>query len=88
MMQSNGWRTARSVRAHCRAKMRRVEHWISAEDEKTGADRQTASLAALAVVLVLIIVSLMLVRTLRAEASLEDCLLSGRIGCTAIVTKS
>ena len=68
--------------------MRRVEHWVSAEDEKTGADRQTASLAALAVILALIIVSLVLVRTLRAEALLEDCLMSGRIGCIQAVTKS
>ena len=68
--------------------MRRVEHWVSAEDEKTGADRQTASLAALAVILALIIVSLLLVRTLRSEALLEDCLLSGRINCTAGVTNS
>lgn len=68
--------------------MRRVEHWVSAEDEKTGADRQTASLAALAVILALIIVSLMLVRTLWSEALLEDCLLSGRISCTTVVTSS
>ena len=68
--------------------MRRVEHWVSAEDEKTGADRQTASLAALAVVLALIIVSLILVRTLQTESTLEDCLMSGRIGCAPVVIRS
>ncbi len=66
--------------------MRRVEHWVSAEDEQTGADRQTASLAALAVLLLLVIVSLVLVRTLRSDAAMQDCVMSGRTNCVPAIT--
>jgi hypothetical protein len=52
-----------------------------AEPEAIAANRQTASLAALAVTLVLIVVSLYLVDKLRAEAAYEDCVLAGRIAC-------
>jgi hypothetical protein len=52
-----------------------------AEPEATAANRQTASLAALAVTLLVIVVSLYLVDKLRAEAVFQDCVLEGRIGC-------
>jgi hypothetical protein len=52
-----------------------------AEPEAAAANRQTASLAALAVTLVVIVVSLYLVDKLRAEAAYEDCVLEGRIAC-------
>lgn len=41
-------------------------------------DRLTASLGGLAVALLLIVTGLLLVRALRTEAALEDCLLAGR----------
>ncbi len=44
-------------------------------------DRQTASLSGLAVALLLVVVGLLLVRALRSEAALEDCLLAGRLAC-------
>lgn len=55
-----------------------------AEDERD-ADRQTASLAAIAVTLVLLILGLLLVRELAAESKLEDCLLAGRRNCDLLV---
>jgi len=54
------------------------------EPADQAANRQTASLAALAVTLLLIVVSLFLVERLRAEAAFEDCVLSGRVGCTLV----
>lgn len=44
-------------------------------------DRQTASLGGVAVALLLIVAGLLLVRALRTEAALEDCLLAGRLIC-------
>jgi len=54
------------------------------EPADQAANRQTASLAALAVTLVLIVVSLFLVDRLRAEAAFEDCVLSGRSACALV----
>ncbi len=54
------------------------------ESEEAEANRQTASLAGLAVVLLLLVVCLMLVHTLRHEAKMEDCLMSGRTNCNEI----
>lgn len=48
--------------------------------------RVTASLAGLAFVLVLVIVGLLLVRVLKKESELEDCLMSGRTNCAPIET--
>ena len=58
--------------------------WVHESDKE--ADRQTASLAAVAVTLFLIVIGLFLVRELRAKAMLEDCLLSGRTNCVELVT--
>jgi hypothetical protein len=46
--------------------------------------RVTASLAGLAFVLVLVIVGLFLVRVLKKQSELEDCLMSGRTNCAPI----
>jgi hypothetical protein len=47
------------------------------------ANRQTASLAALALMLGLIVAGLFLVDRLRTEALLQDCALTGRPICLA-----
>jgi hypothetical protein len=52
------------------------------------ADRQTASLAALALILFLITLGLFLVRELHAKSALEDCLLSGCTKYSALVAPS
>ncbi len=51
------------------------------EDPRQAAERRTNSLAALAATLCLIVAGLYLVHRLRAEAALQDCVLSGRSGC-------
>jgi hypothetical protein len=56
--------------------------WIEERDED--ADRQTASLAAIAVTLLLLVIGLFLVRTLHHTATIEDCLLSGRTNCITV----
>ena len=56
----------------------------SEEEEQAGEDRRTASLAGLAVALLLVVVGLMLVHALRHEAQLEDCLLAGRTDCNLV----
>ncbi len=53
--------------------------------EQAEAHRQTASLAALAVLLALVVASLFLIRKLSAEAALEDCLMAGRHDCEMIL---
>jgi hypothetical protein len=55
-----------------------TRHKPSPEDD---ADRQTAALSGLAIALLLIVVGLLVVRALRIEARLEDCLLAGRLVC-------
>ncbi|HEY6432700.1 MAG TPA: hypothetical protein VIZ17_12030, partial [Acetobacteraceae bacterium] len=56
--------------------------WVDERQEE--ADRQTASLGAVAITLLLIVIGLFLVRELHAKAALEDCLLAGRTNCAMI----
>lgn len=55
------------------------------EDDASEANRQTASLAGLAVALVLVVAGLFLVHHLRDKATIEDCLMSGRFNCDAVL---
>jgi len=52
-------------------------------EEQAEADRQTASLAGLAVAVFLVVVGLFLVKELQAKSMIEDCLLSGQTQCLA-----
>ncbi len=66
--------------------MRPHSPWlIDAEDEEA-ANRQTASLGAVAVVLALLVLGLFLVHALQTKAAVEDCLLSGRTNCNALLS--
>ncbi len=51
------------------------------EAPEQAANRQTDSLAALAVTLFLVVVGLYLIDRLRAQAEYQDCVLSGHQGC-------
>ncbi len=51
------------------------------EDDRQAADRQSTSLAGLAVALLLVVIGLFLVRELHAAAVAEDCVLTGRSNC-------
>jgi hypothetical protein len=55
------------------------------EDPDLAADRQTASLAALALMLCLIVAGLFLVERLHTEALRQDCALTGRTLCLASI---
>ncbi len=55
------------------------------DDDKAGADRQTASLAGMAVALLLVVVGLFLIRQLHTKTVLEDCLLAQRSNCDILL---
>jgi hypothetical protein len=55
--------------------------WLSEEEAQQEANRQTASLAGVAITLLLLVVGVFLVHQLHAKAQIEDCLLSGRRNC-------
>ena len=61
---------------------------IESRPEEPEADRQTASLAAMAVILALIVIGLFLVHTLRRSTAIEDCLMAGRRNCDKLVAPS
>jgi hypothetical protein len=65
--------------------MPRIARLTFAEEDQEGADRQTASLAGLAVTLLLVVIGLFLIHTLHAKCVVEDCLLSGRTNCDAVL---
>jgi len=55
------------------------------EDDEEAANRQTASLAGVAITLLLLVVGLFLVRELHAKVAIEDCLMAGRNYCDRLV---
>ena len=68
--------------------MYRHHHWPDPEAEDRAAERQTGGLVGIVVVLLLLIGGLFLVQQLRAASMLEDCLMSGRRNCDAMVSGS
>ena len=56
------------------------------EDPEHGAERRTASLAALAVALALIVAGLYVIDQLRAAAAWQDCAAAGDAGCLIVAT--
>ncbi len=54
------------------------------EDPADAADRQTASLAGLALTLLLVVSSLYLIETIRARSEYQDCVLTGRQVCLLV----
>jgi hypothetical protein len=64
--------------------MQQERPWLVEQDNEA-ANRQTASLAGVAVTLLLVAVGLFLVRELHAKSAIEDCLMAGRIQCDWLV---
>jgi hypothetical protein len=64
----------------------RQDHLLDEIEDQEAADRQTASLAGVAITLLLLVVGLFLVRELHAKATIEDCLMSGRGNCDALIS--
>jgi hypothetical protein len=54
-------------------------------EDRKAADRQTASLAGMAITLLVVVASLFLLKELHNKAMIEDCLLAGRSNCDAVV---
>jgi hypothetical protein len=65
--------------------MRHHEQLLDEIEDEEAADRQTASLAGVAITLLLLVVGLFLVHELHGKAVIEDCLLSGRSNCDAVL---
>jgi hypothetical protein len=63
----------------------RQDHWLEDGAADKTAERQTAGLASIAIILVLLIGGLFLVRQLRTETLIEDCLMAGRQNCDTLV---
>lgn len=60
--------------------------WVSDEEAEEEANRQTASLAGVAITLLLLVLGVYLVHQLQAKAAIEDCLLSGRTNCDVLLS--
>jgi len=66
----------------------RHHHWRHDDADDKIAERQTAGLVGIAVVLLLLVGGLFLVQQLRNASLFQDCLLSGRRNCEVVVTGS
>ena len=64
--------------------MQQQRPWLIDEDEEAD-NRQTASLAGVAITLLLLVVGLFLVHELHAKAVIEDCLMAGRRDCDRLI---
>ncbi len=68
--------------------MPRIGRIFAGDDDQDGANRQTASLAGLAVALFLVVVGLFLIRQLHTKTMVEDCLMSGRTNCDKVLAEA
>ena len=67
--------------------MQQDRPWLIEEADEDDANRQTASLAGVAITLLLLVVGLFLVHQLQTKAVIEDCLMSGRTNCDVLITQ-
>ena len=67
--------------------MTRIYRLIASDEDHEDEDRQTASLAGMAVTLLIVVVCLFLLRELHNKAAIEDCLLAGRNNCDTVVAR-
>lgn len=68
--------------------MYRHQSWFRGNEQQEDANRQTASLAGVAVILLLLIAGLYLVQNLRTKSLIEDCLMAGRRNCDAVAAST
>jgi hypothetical protein len=61
-----------------------VQNAMTDKEHDEEDDRVTASLAGMAIALLLVVVGVFLVQKLEASSTLEDCLLQGRTNCAPI----
>jgi uncharacterized membrane protein len=67
--------------------MTRIYRLILSDDDHADADRQSASLAGMAVTLLIVVVCLFLLKELHNKGAIEDCMLSGRTNCDVVVAR-
>ena len=60
--------------------------WLEPVPDDKTAERQTASLAGIVIVLLLLVAGLFLIQQLHKATSIEDCLLAGRGNCAALLS--
>lgn len=65
--------------------MYQQRRWTRQTEEQEAANRQTASLAGVAITLLLLVLGLFLVRELHAQSAIQDCLMAGRSNCDQVV---
>lgn len=63
-----------------------TKRFETAAEATEAANRQTVSLAGLAVTLAVLVVCIFLVRQLSHAAKVEDCLMANRLNCDKVVT--
>jgi hypothetical protein len=66
----------------------RRHHWPDHDAAEKAAERQTAGLAGMVIVLLLLVCGLFLVQQLRSASMIEDCLMAGGRNCDGLVTGS
>jgi hypothetical protein len=57
------------------------------QDQQEAADRQTMSLAGLAVTLFIVVASLFVMRQLAIKTAVEDCLMASRTNCDVVLSR-
>lgn len=66
--------------------MRRHEYPASSQQlSEADANRQTMALASVALLLAIVVVSLIVVRHLRQQFELQDCMISGMTHCEVVI---
>jgi hypothetical protein len=65
--------------------MTKIYRLVFNDHAREDADRQTASLAGLAVTLLVLVVCVWVTRELRYKGAIEDCLMAGRNNCDILV---
>lgn len=63
----------------------RYHHWLEDTAEDAVAQRRTAGLVGIVIILLLLVGGLFLVKHLRSAALIEDCLMAGRRNCDVLV---
>lgn len=66
--------------------MHQEDRLLEDVEDQESADRQTASLAGVAITLLLLVIGLFLIRELQAKSAVEDCLLAGRSNCDLMIS--
>jgi hypothetical protein len=65
--------------------MAKIYRLVFTDDDREDADRQTLSLAGLALTLLILVVCVFLMKQLHQKSTIEDCLLAGHRNCDVML---